>query len=83
LAKYKAAKATTKLDSVTFSDIVNYESNDDLVSLTGDRKFMKNNQLTNKLSSNKNSSVNPHSKPQTVEESSTFKQAHVEQTQSR
>lgn len=50
--KYNAPVIKTKLDSVNFSDIVNYESNDDLISLTGDRKFMKGGQFGRKLNSN-------------------------------
>jgi len=49
--------AKTKLESVWFSDIVNYESNDEIVSLTGDRKFHLTNHLENKLNSNKSSTV--------------------------
>jgi hypothetical protein len=56
-SKHKVPIAKMKLDSVTFSDIVNYESNDDLVSLTGDRKFKVSNHLSNKLSSNKSSTI--------------------------
>jgi len=65
MSKYKVGIAKTKLDSVTFSDIVNYESNDDIVSLTGDSKFRPHNQLSNKLSSNKSSTIGH--RPQTAQ----------------
>lgn len=42
-AKYKIPKVVTNLESATFSDIVNYESNDDNVSLTGDRRLKRHN----------------------------------------
>lgn len=63
LSKYKVAVVKTNLDSMAFSDIVNYESNDDVVSLTGDRRFKKSNHLSSKLSSNKSSTIGnkPHS----------------------
>jgi hypothetical protein len=63
LSKYKVAVVKTNLDSMAFSDIVNYESNDDVVSLTGDRRFKKSNHLGSKLSSNKSSTIGtkPHS----------------------
>ena len=41
-SKHRVPRVTTNLESATFSDIVNYESNDDLISLTGDRKLKKN-----------------------------------------
>lgn len=47
----------TKLESVCFSDIVNYESNDEVVSLTEDRKLHPTNHLENKLNSNKSSTI--------------------------
>ena len=53
--KYKVPIAKTKLESVCFSDIVNYESNDEIVSLTGDRKHQLTSHLENKLNSNKSS----------------------------
>lgn len=56
-SKYKVPVAKTRLDSVAFSDIVNYESNDDVVSLTGDRKFKRNNQNLSKLGSNNSSTI--------------------------
>lgn len=54
--KYKIPVTKMNLESVAFSDIVNYESNDDMVSLTGDRITKRSNNTGSKMYSAKNSS---------------------------
>jgi hypothetical protein len=67
--KYRIPVAKMNLQSVAFSDIVNYESNDDMVSLTGDRKTKRsnfqgsNNQGSNNAGSTKNSVFDNKSPP--------------------
>jgi hypothetical protein len=54
--KYKIPVTKMNLESVAFSDIVNYESNDDMVSLTGDRITKRSNNTGSKINSAKHSS---------------------------
>jgi hypothetical protein len=62
--KYRIPVAKMNLQSVAFSDIVNYESNDDMVSLTGDRKTKRSNfQGSNNAGSTKNSVIDNKSPP--------------------
>jgi hypothetical protein len=62
--KYRIPVAKMNLQSVAFSDIVNYESNDDMVSLTGDRKTKRSNfQGSNNAGSTKNSVFDNKSPP--------------------
>ena len=46
--KYQIPVKKTNLESIAFSDIVNYESNDDMLSLTGDRRQKKSNNMGSK-----------------------------------
>jgi hypothetical protein len=53
-----------KADSVTLSDIVNYESNDEVVSLTGDRKVQHNQLFGYKVNPSDDNSSNNNTEKQ-------------------
>ncbi|CAI2361616.1 unnamed protein product [Moneuplotes crassus] len=56
-SKYQIPVRKTDLESVANSDIVNYESNDDVVSLTGDKKVRKYNAFSNQSSATNKSNT--------------------------